>query len=75
MFRLRIDRLREAAAQHGDTTRHAIYRRTGISESSCYRILNGESQPDLNSLLRFAEAYSVSVESLMKRVDESVPAA
>lgn len=74
MFRLRIDRLREAAAEHGDETRHAIYRRTGISESSCYRILNGQSQPDLNSLLLFAETYSVSVESLMERI-ESVPAA
>ncbi|WP_328721787.1 helix-turn-helix transcriptional regulator [Streptomyces sp. NBC_00247] len=66
MYRLRIDKLRQIAAEHGDTTKHAIHRRTGIAESSCHRILNGQSQPDLNSALRLAAAYGVSVEELME---------
>lgn len=77
MYRLRVDRLWAIARQHGDTTRHAIYRRTGIPESSAYRILSGESQPGLNSVLRIAAAYGVTVEDLME-LDaddaESVPA-
>lgn len=76
MYRFRIDKLREIAKQHGDGTRHAIARRSGISRASCYRILGGESQPDLNSLFRLAETYGVPAESLMERVPtaESVPA-
>ncbi|MFF9690286.1 helix-turn-helix domain-containing protein [Streptomyces sp. NPDC014623] len=77
MYRLRITRLWEIAAAHGDTTRAAIHRRTGIAESSVHRIVSGQSQPDLNSALRLAEAYGVQVEDLMQRTDadtESVPA-
>nr|WSS66785.1 helix-turn-helix transcriptional regulator [Streptomyces sp. NBC_01177] len=78
MYRLRIDKLWKIAAEHGDTTRVAIHRRTGIAESSVYRILSGTSQPDLNSALRIAEAYGVRVEELMERTAptgaESVPA-
>ncbi|MER5675821.1 helix-turn-helix transcriptional regulator [Streptomyces sp. NPDC002238] len=77
MYRLRINTLWDIAADHGDTTRAAIHRRTGIAESSIYRYLSGESQPDLNSALRIAEAYDVRVEDFMQRTDadaESVPA-
>lgn len=77
MYRLRISRLWEIAAEHGDTTKHAIYRRTGIAESSVYRIVSGKSQPDLNSALRLASAYGTTVEDLMEPVAddaESVPA-
>lgn len=77
MYRLRIDKLWEIAADHGDTTRAAIHRRTEIAESSVHRILSGQSQPDLNSALRIAEAYGVQVEDFMQRTDadaESVPA-
>ncbi|MBT2505112.1 helix-turn-helix transcriptional regulator [Streptomyces sp. ISL-98] len=66
MYRLHIDKLKDAAARQGDTTRAAIFRRTGISESSVYRILSGESQPDLNSALRLAVAYGIAVEDLME---------
>ena len=77
MYRLRIDKLRKLAALHGDTNSGAIHRRTGIAESSIYRYLSGESQPDLNSALRIAEAYDVRVEDFMQRPDadaERVPA-
>ena len=77
MYRLRINKLRQIAAEHGDTTKYAIHRATGISQSSIYRILSGEQQPDLFSVLRFAETYGTTVEDLMERTDDecvSVPA-
>ncbi|MZF56885.1 helix-turn-helix domain-containing protein [Streptomyces sp. SID5594] len=77
MYRLRVNRLREIAAQHGDTSPAAIARRTGIAESSVYRILSGASQPDLNSALRLANAYEITVEELMEPMAveaERVPA-
>lgn len=66
MYRLRIDKLRTIAAEHGDTTIHAIHRRTGISRSSAYRILYGQQQPDLNSALLLATGYGVPLEDLME---------
>lgn len=77
MYRLRIHRLREIAAQHGDTSPAAIARTTGIAESSVYRILSGASQPDLISALRLAAAYEITVEELMEPMAveaEKVPA-
>lgn len=69
MFRLRINKLREAAAHLGDTTGYAIAQRTGIAESSVYRFLAGTAQPDLNSMLRIYDAYGARVEDLMERVE------
>ncbi|MFW3473596.1 helix-turn-helix transcriptional regulator [Streptomyces microflavus] len=77
MYRLRIHRLREIAAQHGDISPAAIARTTGIAESSVYRILSGASQPDLISALRLAAAYEITVEELMEPMAveaEKVPA-
>lgn len=69
MFRLRIDKLLEAAGKFGDTTGYAIAQRTGIAQSSVYRFLEGSAQPDLNSMLRVWLAYAVSVEDLMEQVE------
>ena len=68
VFRLDVAKLLEATARVGDTTGAKIYRRTGIAESSVYRILNGETQPDLNSAMRLAEAYDVDLRTVIKRV-------
>jgi len=68
VFRLDVPKLLAAASAHGDKTGYAIHRRTGISESSAYRILNGETQPDLNSAMRLAEAYDVDLRTVIKRV-------
>lgn len=68
MYRLDIAKVFEVAERHGDKTRAAIYRRTGITESSVYRILNGETQPDLNSAMRIAEAYDIDLRTVIKRV-------
>jgi transcriptional regulator with XRE-family HTH domain len=74
MYRLRIDTLKEAAGAHGDTSGYAIARRAGIAESSVYRLLNGEAQPDLITALRLAETYGISVERLMARIDTKTKA-
>ncbi len=68
MFRLDVAKLLEATTRLGDTTAAKIYRRTGIAQSSVYRILNGETQPDLNSAMRLAEAYDVDLRNVIKRV-------
>lgn len=68
MFRLDVSKLLEATKARGDTSNAAIYRRTGIAESSVSRILRGEAQPDLNSAMRLAEAYDVDLRTVIKRV-------
>ncbi|MFF2189298.1 helix-turn-helix domain-containing protein [Streptomyces sp. NPDC058155] len=77
MWQLSVEALKEAAKRaHGDITGYAISRRTGISESSAYRILSGAAQPDLNTALRLATAYAVPVEQLVERIetDDSIAA-
>lgn len=68
MFRLDVAELLKAVQARGDSTQAAIARRTGIAESSVSRILRGEAQPDLNSAMRFAEAYDLDLRNHMKRV-------
>lgn len=70
MFRLCVETLRKVANAKGDTSGYAIYKRTGVAESSVYRILKQEAQPDLNSILRIARAYDISVEALMTEADD-----
>jgi DNA-binding phage protein len=68
VFRLDVPKLLEAATRVGDTKGAQIYRRTGIAESSVYRILAGETQPDLNSAMRLAEAYDLDLRTVIKRI-------
>jgi transcriptional regulator with XRE-family HTH domain len=68
VFRLDVAKLLEATARVGDTRGADIFRRTGIAESSVYRILNGETQPDLNSAMRIAETYDIDLRDVIKRV-------
>ncbi len=68
MFRLDVPELLKAIKASGDYTQAAIARRTGIAESSVSRILRGEAQPDLNSAMRFAEAYDFDLRTKIKRV-------
>ncbi|MFZ3556425.1 MULTISPECIES: helix-turn-helix domain-containing protein [unclassified Streptomyces] len=68
MFRLNIAKLRAAALRAGDITGYKIHVRTGISESSVYRYLSGEAQPDLNSAMRLVEAYDLDIREVMERV-------
>lgn len=68
MYRLDVPKLKEAINAHGDTTGAAIFRRTGIAESSVSRILRGEAQPDLNSAMRLSEAYNLDLRTVIKRI-------
>lgn len=68
MFRLDVSKLLEATEARGDSTGYAISRRAGISESSAYRYLSGEAQPDLNSAMRLAEAYDLDLRSVFFRL-------
>lgn len=68
MYRLNVGKLLNATSGAGDSTGYAIARRSGISESSMYRYLNGEAQPDLNSAMRLIEAYDLDIRTLMERV-------
>ncbi|MFB7285496.1 helix-turn-helix domain-containing protein [Actinacidiphila glaucinigra] len=75
MFRLDIAELLKAAAAKGDRTGYAIHKRAGVAESSVYRYLRGQAQPDLISILLLASAYDTTVEKLMPRADvERIPA-
>lgn len=74
MFRLDVPKLLEITAARGDSSGYAIARRTGIPESSAYRYLSGETQPDLNSAMRIAETYNVDLRAVIKRVPIEVAA-
>lgn len=74
MFRLNVAKLLEATTAVGDSTGYKIGRRTGISESSVYRILSGEAQPDLNNAMRLVEAYDLDIRAFMQRVPVEVAA-
>lgn len=70
MPRLSTARLREVARSHGHKTPYAVAKNTGISVSSAYRILNDETQPDLNSALRLAVAYGLDLRDYLDEDDE-----
>lgn len=74
MYRLLPHRLREAAASKGDHTGYAIAKRTGLAESTISRLLSGQQQPGVNTLLRLSRAYGVSTDDLMEH-DEPTEAA
>jgi predicted transcriptional regulator len=75
VFRLNVKKLLAVTAAHGDKTGYRIYRRTGISESSVYRYLKGDAQPDLNAAMRLAEAYDLDIRTVMERIPVDAGAA
>lgn len=64
-YPLRVDRLTKAAATHGDRTRYAISRRTGLAQSTLWRLFHGVSTPSMPTLLRLSKAYGVDVADLV----------
>jgi len=72
MYRLNVTRLRAIAEEHGDHSAYAIAKRTGVNTSSAYRILSGESQPDLISALRIAETYDLDIRTVMEPTERPV---
>lgn len=62
---LNVPKLLRIAAEHGDQTRYAIYRRTGLAESTVHRMIAGKTEPTLPTLRRLAAAYGVTVPDLL----------
>lgn len=65
-YRLRIDRLREAAAAAGDKTGTEIAQRTGLSQPQVSRLLGGKSQPRYETVLLLRAAYDMAEADLIE---------
>ena len=62
---LDVAELRRIAAQHGDQTRYAIHRRTGLPQSTIYRTFAASTEPSMATLRRIASAYGVPLTALL----------
>lgn len=47
-----------------------IARKTGMTQATLSRYINGKRIPNLNSVIKIAKALNVPIELLMKGVDE-----
>lgn len=65
-YRLRAERLREAAAKLGDHTSYAIAKRTGLAQSTIGRLRQGVVRPTTGSLIVLANAYGLTVDDLVE---------
>ncbi|MEH0445461.1 helix-turn-helix transcriptional regulator [Streptomyces sp. B21-102] len=64
-YRLRVERLRSAAAAKGDHTSYAIWKRTGVAQSTLSRLRRGVAKPAAETLLVLSQAYGLSVDDLI----------
>jgi transcriptional regulator with XRE-family HTH domain len=64
-YPLRVDRLTAAAATRGDRSRYAISRRTGLAQSTLWRLFHGTATPSMRTLVRLSQAYGVEVADLV----------
>ncbi|MEH0520536.1 helix-turn-helix transcriptional regulator [Streptomyces stelliscabiei] len=69
-YRLRTERLRSAAAAKGDLTSYAIWKRTGVAQSTLSRLRRGVAKPAAETLLALSQAYGLSVDELIDRDTE-----
>lgn len=67
-YRLRSERLREAAAEKGDHSSYAVAKRTGLAESTLSRLHRGLAKPATGSLLILAATYGLAMEDLVEPV-------
>ncbi|THA82776.1 helix-turn-helix transcriptional regulator [Streptomyces sp. A0592] len=67
-YRLRIDRLRDAAREAGDERGTDIAKRTGISESAVSRMLRGHSTPGLATIMKLRDSYGLTQKDLVEEV-------
>jgi len=70
MFQLNVKKLRDKAREHGDKSGYAIQKRTGINDSTVYRILRGAAQPDLITALRLASVYDFDIRDVMDETSD-----
>ncbi|MDX3068161.1 helix-turn-helix transcriptional regulator [Streptomyces sp. ND04-05B] len=69
-YRLRSERLHEAAAARGDHSNYAIAKRTGLNQTTLSRICRGIAKPAAETLLTLATAYGLSVDELIQKETE-----
>lgn len=67
--RLNVAKLRQIAAEHGDTSDADICRRAGIGKATLSRLVNRLAQPMLTTIGKLATAYSVTVDELTETCD------
>ena len=72
-YRLRSDRLHEAAAARGDHSNYAIAKRTGLNQTTLSRICRGIARPAAETLLVLSSAYGLSVDELIERENDDTP--
>lgn len=65
MYTLNPTKLRKKLREYGNPTGHTIHTKAGINQTTSYRILRGESQPDLNTALRLAFAFDFDLRDVM----------
>ncbi|MGW2550630.1 helix-turn-helix domain-containing protein [Streptomyces sp. NPDC001635] len=68
MYQLNISKLRDKTSESGDKSGYAIQKRTGINDSTVYRILRGAAQPDLITALRLATVYDFDIRDVMDEI-------
>jgi transcriptional regulator with XRE-family HTH domain len=52
-----------------------ISRRTGIDQAVISRVTRGENKPNLDTLMRLASTYNITVEQLVQVKDDALQAA
>jgi transcriptional regulator with XRE-family HTH domain len=70
-YRLRSERLHEAAAARGDHSNYAIAKRTGLNQTTLSRICRGIAKPAAETLLTLATASGLSVDELIQQDAET----
>lgn len=68
MYRLRIDKLRDAARAKGDESGYAIAQSTGLSEPTISKLLRGKTRPGVETLLILKRVYGGTVDELIEEV-------
>lgn len=73
--RLNIQNLREAAASLGDDSYYAIAKRTGLGETTVWRLMTGKCQPRAGTQGQLIKVYRLPIGQLMTDDDEESVAA
>ena len=64
-YSLKTKTLMDAAAKLGDLTLYRIHKRTGIDLTVLSRVTRDENGPQLDTVVRLAQAYDLTVEDLI----------
>lgn len=67
-YRLLTAQLRKVAKEQGDTSGYAIAKRTGLTEPTISKLLNGRTQPGLKTLLLIRKAYGCTIDDLIEEL-------